>query len=216
LFSRMGNYFQPWVLVERYFLSFHNFILYESDLDNLPLHVSKLDMNIRKADVSDLKKLAEVRTNEKTSGEHKVNKQKYLVTMLNRLKSGHCCFLAEKNDHFLGYVWVAFRELSAVEMNRTLVLDDKSVIIYDLYTFSAYRGLGVAPNVTEKALRHLKNNSIEQAYAVVDTQNKPSIVANEKNFKTIDAIKFINFFGYSYVGHQIKYAHIKLAKFKKY
>jgi ribosomal protein S18 acetylase RimI-like enzyme len=173
-------------------------------------------MTLRKVSLTDLKKLAELRTNEKSSGEHKVNKQKYFMTMLNRLKSGHCCFLAEKNNSFLGYVWVAFQELSAVEMNRTLVLDDKSAIIYDLYTFSAYRGLGVAPKVTEKALTYLKNNSYEKAYAVVDTQNKSSMLANEKNFKPIDVINFINFFGYSYVGHQKQYAHIELSKFKKY
>jgi hypothetical protein len=101
-------------------------------------------------------------------------------------------------------------------MNRDIILSNKTVMFFDLYTSYSHRGLGIAPKITEQVFMYLKDNNFKKIYVLVNQYNMPSRKTTEKNFKPIDVITFIKFFGYSYVVQRIKYANIRLEKVKKH
>lgn len=211
----MRKYFAPWLIVERYFLTCKEKILYEYDLRGFPFQNPKIQMNVRQARLEDMEKLAEMRATEKNSSEHNVKQRQYFVTLLKRLKADNYCFIAEKNNEILGYLWIAVHELFNVEMDRNLLLSDTSVMLYDLYTFSSYRGLGVAPTIMEQTFKFLRENNFKNAYVFVDYFNKSSRKTNEKYSKMIDVITSIKFFGFSYLTHRVTYRNIRLETVKK-
>jgi ribosomal protein S18 acetylase RimI-like enzyme len=216
LFMKLSKRLPFWLLVEKYFLNYKKIFFYERDLKNIPPHNSKIQMNVRQAKPADLEKLVKLRKSEPKFSEHHVDERRYLKILFERLNDGCVCFIATHNDEVLGHLWIAFSNLYENEMNRNIVLSDKAVMFFDLYTSSSYRGLGVAPKITEHVFNYLKENNFEKIYVMVNQQNFSSRKTTEKNFKPVDIITFIKFFGHSYVAHRSKYAHIQIEKIKKH
>lgn len=214
LFLKLGKYVPLWFIVEKYFLIYRKIFFYERDLNIVPVQNPKIEMNIRQANSGDMEKLVDMRKTENRFSEHYVDKRKYLSILFQRLNAGQICFIATKNDDVLGHLWIAFHKLYENEMKRDILMSDKTVMFFDLYTSSLYRGLGVAPKITEHVFNYLKINNFEKIYVMVNQQNRSSRKTTEKNFKPIDIITFIKFFGYSYVTQRMNYSNIQLEKVK--
>jgi len=179
------------LIIENYFVAYRKLVLYEHDLMNVPRVEPKIQINVRQANSDDMEKLVE-----KSVNERKVNKRKYRMLVWERFKAGHWCFIAERADEILGYAWIAFPELYVIEIERNMSFEEDEAMIYDVYTFSSYRGKGIAPKIYEESIYSLKKSDYKKLYIAILEQNKPSRKTAEKlNFKPIKTITFLKIFG---------------------
>jgi hypothetical protein len=167
--------------LEKYFLARNEIIVYKLVVDDVPTVKSKLEITCRLAGFSDVEKLAEFRAHDRNYGDEFVRKEKYLRALLDRLKAGHCCFLAEKGTKILGYVWIAFKELDCRDFNRKMVLEENEAVFYDGYVASSHRGKSIGSENNVKAIQHMRANGYKTVYVFVDSFNKISRRASEKS-----------------------------------
>jgi GNAT superfamily N-acetyltransferase len=77
-------------------------------------------------------------------------------------------------------------------LERKIRLSSDSAYLYGAYTVPEYRGLGVAPKVTERIFYHLKQNGIKKVYACIQSNNFPSLrYAQKVGYLKIGTITFI-------------------------
>ena len=153
-----------------------------------------MEINVRQAGLSDIKKLVEKIANEKRILRGRA-KRKSITDLLQRLKAGHWCFIAEKTDEILGYAWIAFRELYISEIEKKMALKEDEAMFYDVYTFSLYRNKGVAKKIYEVAINYLRKNDYKKIYVAILQHNRPSRKVAEKfNFKAVETITFLKIF----------------------
>lgn len=182
---------KPFLIIENYIVAHRKLILYEHDLLNVTVIEPKIQINVRQASLDDMEKLVE-----KSANERRVKKRKYMKRVLERLKAGHCCFIAERSDEIVGYAWIALQELYVMEIERKMSLKEDEAMFYDVYTFSIHRGKGIAPKIYEEAINHLRKNNYKKIYIAMLQHNKPSQRAAEKlNFKAVETITFLKIFG---------------------
>lgn len=112
-----------------------------------------------------------------------------------RFKMGHVCFGAKLNGEFAHLKWVAFNQFYVNEINRKIQISSDSAYIYDGYTVSKYRGLGISPKVMEKTLQHISKMGTKKVYAVVRHNNFPMLrVKQKEGFRKIGIITYTKIF----------------------
>jgi len=179
------------IIIESILFTYRHNIFYENDLESIIETKPKIQINTKQATLAQMGKLAE-----KSAEERGVNKAEYMARLLRRLKRGDWCFVAERNDDIAGYAWVAFRDLYLMEMDAWVKLGGDEAVIYDVYTFLGYRGMGVATKIIEIAIRQLIKNDYKRVYASILRENRPSRKAFEKlNFYPAGSITFFKIFG---------------------
>jgi len=128
---------------------------------------------------------------------HKIAKgfKKLEIKAKERFEKGHMCIVADLRGELVHVMWIAFNEAYAGELERKLLISPGAAYMYDGYTVSEYRGLGIAPKVMAEAFVHLYRKGIRNVYACIRYNNFPSIrYVQKEGFRKIGAIIFTAIF----------------------
>jgi ribosomal protein S18 acetylase RimI-like enzyme len=90
-----------------------------------------------------------------------------------RIKLNHKCFIAkvEGSDEIAGYGWVAVNKYRFPQTLLKIHFKKHEAYVYNLYTFPKFRGRGIAPRITHKALEYLITNNYKKLYTLFSTTN---------------------------------------------
>jgi len=186
------------LVIRKYFLDYEKLVLYEHDTILLPQKKPKILLDVRQASMEDMEKLVEMRTHWQVESESRIKRRKYLRQVFERLKAGHWCFIAEgiHSEEFLGYMWVARRELYICEIEIIMNFNENEAMFYDVYTYPPYRRKGVAQKIYEEVINLLRIHNFKKLYVAVLQRNKPSIaLAKKLNFRPVKTTAFLKVLG---------------------
>ncbi len=123
--------------MERYFLAFEKIVIYEFDVKDNTIMEAETQITFKRAGQDDMARLVQMRARDKNLGEDHIRKERYLVAVCDRLKSGHLCFVAEKNAEILGYVWAVFDEFFDSGISKRILLGRDEALLFDFYVSSS-------------------------------------------------------------------------------
>ena len=162
------------LLMEEYLFAYRKFILYEFNIENVPLVKAKIMMKVKEVSITDLDKLAEMRTTHRAAGESLLRKDMYLMKLMERIQANHRCFVGIKNNEILSYAWLAFREIYSNGIKRKILLRNKEALLYDIYADPSYRKRGVISEIISQAFIQLRENGYQRVFSLVRSYNEPS------------------------------------------
>ncbi len=100
------------------------------------------------------------------------------LNAIDRVNKGHLCFLATLHGDIVHYKWVAFNEFYVFGMKCRI--SPNSAYVYDAYTASEYRGLGISSKMTTNIFDYLRQKGTKKAFACVVYNNFPSLRVMQK------------------------------------
>lgn len=118
----------------------------------------------------------------------------------NRLADGHSLFCVVLNEEVTAFVWFNFEIMChfygtkhCIVMGR---LPKDTGYLYDIYTFTKYRGLGLSTALLQYAQACLANSGVSYLRACVSPLNVPPILLYKKeNYIAIDLIHLYRILG---------------------
>jgi GNAT superfamily N-acetyltransferase len=113
-----------------------------------------------------------------------------------RFESGDLCFGALLDGKYVHIKWVGLDKWYDSDVGRYLQLGSDSAYVYDGYTLSEYRGLGLTSVVLDETFQYLQKNGIKKAYSLIDEKNAASLrVKFKENARIIGTVTFFKIFG---------------------
>ena len=179
-------------LIRKNIIDWKVVIIYEKNLTDIPNVNTKIEVNVKRASLNDVKKMM-----------HAKNKN----LLSKRLSDGHLCFIAERKGDIAGYCWVAFRELYISEIGRKVRFDDLEACVYDSFVYRGYRRKRIFQKMLVQIFRFLKEKGHRKTFINVLSTNTPSQRGVENvGFKSRKKVAFFKLFGFK------KYAETGVSK----
>jgi RimJ/RimL family protein N-acetyltransferase len=118
--------------------------------------------------------------------------KKFNVNIQRNCRTADICAIAEIDGDPVHVRAVKLNEFYVEWIERTIQVGSDSAYLYGAYTVPEYRGLGVAPKVTEKVLFYLSQIGIRKVYALIQSNNFPSLrYAQKVGYTKIGTVTFI-------------------------
>ncbi|HKW80804.1 MAG TPA: GNAT family N-acetyltransferase, partial [Casimicrobiaceae bacterium] len=95
--------------------------------------------------------------------------------VIERLRSGHLCFVARRDGRIVSGVWVAAQPVWSKFLRRWLDVAPGEAHVYDKFTDPAYRGRGIANAVRSRHLRHFQRAGFVRETGAVLPENISSL-----------------------------------------
>jgi RimJ/RimL family protein N-acetyltransferase len=97
-----------------------------------------------------------------------------------------------KTVHIRG---VMLNKINVESIEREIRLNSDSACLYGAYTAPEYRGMGVAPKVSEEIFRYLYQLGFKRGYGYISSDNLPSLrYARKVGYRKIGEVNFIKIF----------------------
>lgn len=111
--------------------------------------------------------------------------------IIRREQAGHCAYVAWLGDAPAGYGWVARQIAEIGELNLSFTLFPDSVYLWDFKTISAYRGLGVYPQLLQ-AILHSENRHAQDFWIIHAPENYASRSGIQRaGFQNVGKLSFL-------------------------
>lgn len=121
-----------------------------------------------------------------------LNKLKLDINIEENYRTADLCAIAEIDGDLVHIRGVKLNWAYVGAIERTIRLSSDSAYLYGAYTVPEYRGLGIAPKVTEKIFCHLNQRGIRKVYACIQSNNYPSLrYAHKVGYRKIGTVTFI-------------------------
>ena len=95
--------------------------------------------------------------------------------VIERLRSGHICFVARRDGRIVSAVWVAAQPVWSKFLRRWLDVAPGEAHVYDKFTDPACRGRGIANAVRSAHLRHFQRAGFRRETGAVLPENISSL-----------------------------------------
>ena len=90
---------------------------------------------------------------------------------------------------------IMLNKINVESIEREIHLNSDSACLYGAYTAPDYRGMGVAPKVSEEIFRYLYQLGFKKGYGYISSDNLPSLrYACKVGYRKIGEVNFINIF----------------------
>lgn len=92
----------------------------------------------------------------------------------DRVQAGHICYGAWLHDGMVHYSWVSFGRAHIGEVHADLLFGPEEAYVYDCFTDSSCRGMGVFPAVLSRIQADLFSQGVQRVWIAVEPQNRSS------------------------------------------
>jgi RimJ/RimL family protein N-acetyltransferase len=183
-------------LLKKIGINFFKAYIYSIKLDDFVFEEPKNDnIIIKECTMNDLSKFGELKD-----------------LFLSDMQNGHILVAAFLDNQWVGYNWISLKPIEVEEAERIIHFD--GAYLYRAYVKEEYRQMGVMNKIVYFTLNQVKNKyGKNEAYAITETANIPTIKALEKNgYSKVGIIKYSKIFSWKKYEEKIDNNTVKLLK----
>ena len=96
-----------------------------------------------------------------------------LETLLERLEQGCLCLGLKRGEDIAAFNWVNFEACDHVD--NIIPMQESQAYLFDMYTLTPFRGMGLAPRLRCDTYRYLKQLGYAEFLSVSEYFNRPAI-----------------------------------------
>lgn len=123
----------------------------------------------------------------------------------SRLGRGHRCYMAHKNKHLVGFLWVAFESVYSPDLLTTFQFQSRCFVTYNEFIQPNYRGKNILPSIKRNIFQELVSEGYKKCFNYVRADNISEIRSNKKiDASVVGTIACGYFLGYYFVHPSIK------------
>lgn len=117
--------------------------------------------------------------------------------LLKRFEHGHSCFIAAYRNGSVAHTrWCATEAARIPELGAEVLLGRKETYMYDSYTSSRMRNMGIDGAVSDFAARVLRDAGFERIYAYVRTDNPLGLKAVKQWYRRVGKLWYFHARGF--------------------
>jgi len=122
------------------------------------------------------------------------------LEVIDRLGSGHICFITLHEDKVIGAAWVATQKAYIDYLDCYIELADNEVYFYDGFILPSYRGKNIMFQFTAQRIIYLREKGYSYGVSATLPENRSALSLYKKN-----RINYIGHIGYFKIGPWKKY-----------